>query len=73
MLTKQDFQEAISSLEKARQPVIGALYGYSLGLAVDIASACDIRLVAEDVILGIMVSNLFWIAFHFSVKPRVTR
>lgn len=51
----QDFQEAISSLEKARQPVIAALYGYSLGLAVDIASACDVRLASENVIMGIMV------------------
>ncbi|KAL1412925.1 hypothetical protein Q8F55_000674 [Vanrija albida] len=49
-----EFQAAISSLQKARPPVIAALYGYSLGLAVDIASACDIRIAAEDVKLGIM-------------------
>ncbi|WOO77333.1 Delta(3,5)-Delta(2,4)-dienoyl-CoA isomerase, mitochondrial [Vanrija pseudolonga] len=49
-----EFQGAISSLQKARPPVIGAFYGYSLGLAVDIASACDIRLAAEDVKFGIM-------------------
>lgn len=54
----KDFQEAITSLEKARQPVIAAMYGYSLGLAVDIASACDIRLAASDVKMGIMVSNV---------------
>lgn len=58
-LTLQDFQDAITSLERARQPVIAALYGHSLGLAVDIASACDIRLAAADVVLGIMVGDYF--------------
>jgi delta(3,5)-delta(2,4)-dienoyl-CoA isomerase len=50
-----DFQGAISSLAHARQPVICALHGLALGLAVDIASACDIRLAASNSIFGIMV------------------
>jgi enoyl-CoA hydratase/carnithine racemase len=51
----QDFQDAISSLERARQPVICAMHGYALGLAIDIASACDIRVAASDVRMGIQV------------------
>lgn len=52
----QDFQDAISSLEHCRQPVICAMYGYALGLAIDIASACDVRFAASNVTMGIMVS-----------------
>lgn len=70
----QDFQAAISSLEKCRQPIIAALFGVSLGLAIDIASACDIRLAASNAIFGIMVSqsSVLWppCAFHL---PRCTR
>jgi delta(3,5)-delta(2,4)-dienoyl-CoA isomerase len=50
-----DFQGAISSLSHARQPVICALHGMALGLAIDIASACDIRLAASSSVFGIMV------------------
>ncbi|EIW73689.1 hypothetical protein TREMEDRAFT_37467 [Tremella mesenterica DSM 1558] len=49
-----DFQGAISSLSKCRQPVIVAMHGLCLGLAVDIASACDVRIAAEDASFGIM-------------------
>jgi enoyl-CoA hydratase/carnithine racemase len=55
-----DFQAAISSLSLARQPVIAALHGMSLGLAVDIASACDVRLASTDVTFGIMVSQVLY-------------
>jgi len=48
-----EFQNAISSLEKCQKPVIAALHGLNLGLAVDIACACDIRLCSEDAIFGI--------------------
>ncbi|RSH88148.1 uncharacterized protein EHS24_000675 [Apiotrichum porosum] len=50
----KDFQDAISSLEHCRQPVICAMYGYALGLAIDIASACDVRFAASNVTMGIM-------------------
>lgn len=54
-LTGQDFQDAITSIERCTQPVICAMYGYALGLAIDIASACDIRVAATDVRMGIQV------------------
>lgn len=53
-----DFQTAISSLLDTRQPVICAIHGLALGLAVDIASACDIRLAASNTVFGIMVCPL---------------
>jgi len=43
-----DFQKAISSIEDCKYPVICAINGYALGLAIDIACACDIRFAASD-------------------------
>jgi len=42
------FQNAISSIEKCTQPVIAAINGVALGLAIDIASAADIRYASSD-------------------------
>lgn len=53
----QDFQSAISSIEEATQPVIAAISGLCLGLGIDIASACDIRLVSDQANMGILVSR----------------
>lgn len=49
----QQFQHSISSLEQCCKPVICALNGVALGLAIDIASAADIRLASEDAVLAI--------------------
>jgi delta(3,5)-delta(2,4)-dienoyl-CoA isomerase len=48
------FQAAITSLEKCRQPVICAINGIAVGLAIDIASACDIRICTDDATMGIL-------------------
>lgn len=50
----KDFQDAITSIEKCHKPVIAAINGLCLGLGVDIASACDIRLASESAIFGIL-------------------
>ncbi|KAI0809004.1 ClpP/crotonase-like domain-containing protein [Irpex lacteus] len=42
------FQHAISAPERCPFPVIVAVHGYTIGLAVEIISACDIRLASED-------------------------
>lgn len=44
----RDFQAAITSLAKCRKPVVACLNGLSLGLAVDLATACDVRLCSAD-------------------------
>ncbi len=42
------FQEAITSVEKCRKPVIAAIHGWCIGGGLDLAAACDIRLAAQD-------------------------
>ncbi|BFZ54452.1 hypothetical protein PYCC9005_001489 [Savitreella phatthalungensis] len=44
----RDFQDAISSLSVSRKPVILCANGISFGLAVDLATAADIRLCSQD-------------------------
>jgi len=44
----QDLQAAMSSAEKCLKPIITVLHGYSFGLAIDLASATDIRLCTTD-------------------------
>jgi len=51
----KQFQNAISAIEEAPQPVIGAAHGYALGLAIDILCACDIRYAATSAIMSIKV------------------
>jgi hypothetical protein len=55
LVREQDFQDAISSIQRCKQPVIAAIHGNAVGLAIDIASACDVRLAASDVTFGIFV------------------
>ncbi|KAE8153156.1 ClpP/crotonase-like domain-containing protein [Aspergillus avenaceus] len=42
------FQACISAIEHCEKPVIAAMHGFALGLAVDIATAADIRICAAD-------------------------
>ena len=41
-------QEAFSAVENVRVPVIAAIHGGCVGAGVDLASACDLRLLAAD-------------------------
>ncbi|PWW76607.1 ClpP/crotonase [Tuber magnatum] len=43
-----EFQECISASEKCEKPVICVLHGFSMGLAIDIACATDIRISSAD-------------------------
>ena len=38
----------ISTVAKCEKPVIALMHGYSYGLAIDLSSACDIRLCTKD-------------------------
>lgn len=49
----QTFQAAISSVEKARQPVIAAIHGKCIGGGVDLITACDLRLCSADAVFSV--------------------
>jgi delta(3,5)-delta(2,4)-dienoyl-CoA isomerase len=44
-----EFQDCISAVERCEKPVIAAMHGFSLGLAIDLSTAADIRLCSKDV------------------------
>jgi Delta3,5-Delta2,4-dienoyl-CoA isomerase len=44
-----ELQDVISTVANCEKPVIALLHGYSYGLAIDLSSACDIRLCTKDV------------------------
>lgn len=51
----QEFQLAVTAIEKCRVPVIAAVHGIAYGLAVDMLSACDIRYATSNAIFSIKV------------------
>lgn len=43
-----EYQDVISTVARCEKPVIALMHGYSYGLAIDLSSACDIRLCTKD-------------------------
>ncbi len=58
MKTVESFQEAFSSLERARFPVLAAIQGGCIGGGVDLATACDIRYCTEDAFFVVQEINI---------------
>jgi len=54
----KELQSYISSLEKIRVPVIAAIQGGCIGGAVDLVTACDIRLASKDAFFCIQEINI---------------
>ena len=52
------YQAILNKIERCSLPVICVLHGYCLGLALELALACDFRLVAERTKLGLPESRL---------------
>ncbi|MCA9919828.1 MAG: enoyl-CoA hydratase/isomerase family protein, partial [Anaerolineales bacterium] len=48
-----DFQAVHTRLERLEVPTIALLHGYCLGLAMELALACDIRIAAEGTQMGL--------------------
>lgn len=53
-----DFQRVLTRLERLELPVIALLHGHCLGLAMELALACDIRIAAEETKLGLPETRL---------------
>ena len=47
------FQRCITAIEKCEKPVIVALHGWSLGLAIDIALCADVRICAKETVFAV--------------------
>ncbi|KAI0156904.1 enoyl CoA hydratase-like protein [Xylariaceae sp. FL1272] len=43
-----EFQDSVSAIEKCEKPVIVALHGISIGLAIDLACCADVRIASKD-------------------------
>ena len=43
-----EFQDCITAIERCEKPVVAAMHGFCLGLAVDISTAADVRICAAD-------------------------
>ena len=54
----KELQEYISTLEKIRVPVIAAIHGGCIGGAVDMVTACDIRLASDNAFFCIQEINI---------------
>lgn len=53
-----DFQQVFTRLERLELPTIAVLHGHCLGLAMELALACDLRIAAEDALLGLPETRL---------------
>ena len=48
-----DLQDTLTSIERCRKPVIAAIHGACIGGGVDLVTACDLRLCAEDAVFSV--------------------
>ncbi len=53
-----EFQSTLTRLERLELPTIALLHGYCLGLAMELALACDIRIGAEGTMMGLPETRL---------------
>ena len=53
-----EFQAVLTRLERLELPTIALLHGYCLGLALELALACDLRVAAAGTILGLPETRL---------------
>jgi len=54
----QEIQNAITAITKTNVPVIAAIHGWCIGGGVDIITACDIRVAAQDATFGIRETKI---------------
>lgn len=54
----EEFQALLNSLTQVELPTIAVLHGFALGLGLELALACDLRLAAEGTLLGLPETRL---------------
>jgi enoyl-CoA hydratase/carnithine racemase len=59
-----DLQEVFHRIERMRKPVIAALHGACVGMAFELALACDFRVATADCLVGLP-------EIHFGIVPDV--
>ena len=59
-----DLQEVFHRIERVRKPVIAALHGACVGMAFELALACDFRVATADCLVGLP-------EIHFGIVPDV--
>jgi len=57
-----DLQDCLSSLERCRKPVIGAIQGACVGGALDLVTCCDMRYASDDAYFSIKEIDLGMVA-----------
>jgi enoyl-CoA hydratase/carnithine racemase len=67
-LVAHPFTEAIEAIERYRFPVVAAVNGHAIGGGLELAVACDIRIAARDVKLGMPPAKLGLIYSHTGLK-----
>ena len=56
------FQRTMTSVADCPKPVIAAVHGWCLGAGIDLISACDIRLAAEDAVFSVRETKMAMVA-----------
>jgi enoyl-CoA hydratase len=62
MAQVKDMQDAMTSIARCPKPVIAAVHGYCLGAGVDLITACDIRLAADDAVFSVRETRMGMVA-----------
>lgn len=57
-----ELQKGISAIEKCRKPVIAAIHGHCIGAGLDMATACDIRICANDALFSLKEAAVGFVA-----------
>ncbi|MBK6561932.1 enoyl-CoA hydratase/isomerase family protein [Candidatus Amarobacter glycogenicus] len=64
----EEFQALLNSLAQVELPTIAVLHGFALGLGLELALACDLRLAAEGALLACPKPG--WASCPMSAAPR---
>ena len=67
-LVAHPFTAAIEAVERYRYPVVAAINGHAMGGGLELALACDIRIAARDVKMGMPPAKIGLIYSHTGLK-----